>query len=192
MNTPAARTLVAARIVGAALLLPVLTAPLAAQRAHAPRIASPSDMGYDHAAFLAGYEPALEPERLPPRRAPAIRGQLPAGFAGLLVGTVLGVGTGLMLGMGQDDANSFEAVAVTATLAGVLGGTTYGVYRFSKAKGLNGRAMPTFGGAALGLLGGPVMWVTVPIGARWGYNRSRTVHTWSSPPAPTDRHPARR
>jgi hypothetical protein len=156
----------------ATLLLPLLTAPLTAQWAPAPRIAVPADLGFDHAAFLAGYEPDFEPA--PARRAPAIRGQFFAGFAGLIVGATLGVGTGLMLGLGQDDSNGFEAVALTATLAGILGGTTYGVYKFSQAKGANGRALPTFGGAALGLIGGPVMWVTVPLGARWAYNRSRT------------------
>lgn len=170
MNHPNRRFARAALL--GALLLPLLTAPLTAQWAPAPRIAVPADLGFDHAAFLAGYEPEIVPEAA--RGAPAIRGQFLAGFAGLVVGTVVGVGTGLMLGMGQDDTNGFEAVALTATLAGILGGTTYGVYKFSQAKGANGRALPTFGGAALGLVGGPLMWVTVPLGARWAYNRSRT------------------
>jgi len=29
----------------------------------------------------------------------------------------------------------------------------------------------------VGILGGPVMWVTVPLGARWAYDRSRTDTT---------------
>lgn len=111
--------------------------------------------------------------------APPIKGQYWAGFAGTVVGAAIGVTTGLMIGMGTDSGEEFETAAVVATGLGILGGATYGVYRFSAARGLDGRAAPTFGGAALGLLGGPVMWFTVPLGARWGYNRSR------SDPAPS-------
>lgn len=184
MNTLAARIPIAARIASAALLLPLLAAPfaapLAAQWAPAPRIAPHSAYAahttapLDRADFLAAPERARDLARDTEQAAPAIRGQLFAGFAGLIVGATVGVTAGVMMAMGSDKGSEFETVAIATALGGLLGGTTYGVHRFSRAKGGNGKALSTFGGATLGLLGGPLMLVTVPLGARWAYNRSRT------------------
>jgi hypothetical protein len=149
------------------LLLSLIAAPLRSQQLPAAR---PTVL-LDRAA------PARIPESLqrpPLAAAPPIKGQYWAGLAGTVVGAAIGVTTGLLIGMGTDSGDEFETAAVVATGLGILGGATYGVYRFSAAKGADGRAAATFGGAALGLIGGPFLWFTVPLGARWAYNRSRT------------------
>jgi hypothetical protein len=142
------------------LLLSLLTTPLVAQQATTSYLVRPATA-----------------ERAPRAAAPPIRGQFLAGFAGMVVGAAAGATTGIMIGYGSGDETTFETAAVVATLVGILGGTTYGVHKYSQAKGGDGSAGAAFGGSALGLLGGPLMWVTVPLGSRWLYNRSRTDTT---------------
>jgi hypothetical protein len=139
------------------LVLSLISAPVSAQQITASYLARPAST-----------------EQAPRAAAPPIRGQFLAGFAGMVVGAAAGVTTGIMIGYGSGDEATFETAAVVGVLVGILGGTTYGVYKFSQAKGGDGNAGAAFGGSALGLLGGPLMWVTVPLGSRWLYNRSRT------------------
>jgi hypothetical protein len=145
------------------LVLSLISAPVSAQKFTASYLARPAS-----------------DEQAPRAAAPPIRGQFLAGFAGMIVGGAAGALVGVVMGMGSDSETAFANAAVITTLAGVLGGTTYGVYKFSQAKGGDGSVGAAFGGSALGLLGGPFIWVTVPLGSKWLYNRSR-ADTSSSP-----------
>lgn len=154
-------------------LVSIASVPAAAQWAPAPRIAHVEEFNAYELSLRAEFLEARGDE-LERRSAKAIPGQYFAGFAGMVVGTGVGAVTGLLVGMGQGSEQGFENAAVALTLAGLVGGTTYGVVKFSAAKGANGTVPAAIGGTLLGLLGGPVLWVTAPLGARWAYNKSRT------------------
>jgi hypothetical protein len=91
-----------------------------------------------------------------------------------VVGTAAGAVTGLMLAAGSEPGDNIENKLLIPTAIGMIGGTTYGVVKFSAAKGANGTVPAAIGGTLLGFLGGPFVWVTAPLGAQWAYNKSRT------------------
>lgn len=154
-------------------IVSIASVPAAAQWAPAPRIA--------HIAEFNAYELSLRAEflearghELERRSAKAIPGQFFAGFAGLVVGTGVGVVTGILLAAGSERGANVETMLFIPTAIGMIGGTTYGVVKFSAVKGANGTIPAAIGGTMLGFLGGPLVWVTAPLGARWAYNKSRT------------------
>ena len=79
-----------------------------------------------------------------------------------------------MLAAGSEPGDNIENKLLIPTAIGMIGGTTYGVVKFSAAKGANGTVPAAIGGTLLGFLGGPFVWVTAPLGAQWAYNKSRT------------------
>ena len=156
-------------------IVSIASVPAAAQWAPAPRIAHIAEFNAHElslrAEFLEARGHELELER---RSAKAIPGQFFAGFAGLVVGTGVGVVTGILLAAGSERGANVETMLFIPTAIGMIGGTTYGVVKFSAAKGANGTIPAAIGGTMLGFLGGPLVWVTAPLGARWAYNKSRT------------------
>ena len=68
-----------------------------------------------------------------------------------------------------------DNAAVTAVILGYYAGTAVGVQTYSRAIGLQGSWKATFLGAAIGVLGGPAVLVTMPIGATIGFNRTRRL-----------------
>lgn len=154
-------------------LLPIDSAPLAAQWVPAPRIAAVEEFNAFELSTRAEFLEARTRE-LERRSGKAIPGQFFAGFAGMVVGAGAGAVTGLMLAAGQENGNGVDAALLIPTAVGLIGGTTYGVVKFSERKGARGSVPATIGGTVLGMLGGPFGWVTIPLGARWAYNKSRT------------------
>ncbi len=154
-------------------LASVVPVAVAAQWAPAPRIAAAEEFNAYELSLRAEFleERTRELER---RSAKAIPGQFFAGFAGLVVGTGVGVVTGILLAAGSEPGDNVENRMLIPAAIGMIGGTTYGIVKFSAAKGANGTVPAAIGGTLLGFLGGPFVWVTAPLGARWAYNKSRT------------------
>jgi hypothetical protein len=160
------------------VLLALVCLSLVPVAAHAqwipePRIAAVEEFNAFELSTRAEFleERGRELER---RSGKAIPGQFFAGFAGMVVGASLGAVTGLLIAQGRDNGNGVEAALLIPTAVGLIGGTTYGVVKFSERKGARGSVPATIGGTVLGMLGGPFGWVTIPLGARWAYNKSRT------------------
>lgn len=150
-------------------------APVAAraQWIPAPRIAAAEEFN----AFELSTRMKFLEERgreLERRSDKAIPGQFFAGFSGMVLGAGIGAVTGLLIASGTERGDGVEAALLIPTAVGLIGGTTYGVVKFSERKGAHGSVPATIGGTVLGMLGGPLGWVTIPLGARWAYNRSRT------------------
>jgi len=154
-------------------LVSTVSVPAAAQWAPAPRIAAVEEFNAYELSTRAEFLEARGHE-LERRSAKAIPGQFFAGFAGLVVGTAAGTVTGLLLAYGSEPGDNIENKLLIPAAIGMIGGTTYGVVKFSAAKGANGTVPAAIGGTLLGFLGGPFVWVTAPLGARWAYNKSRT------------------
>lgn len=154
-------------------IVSIASVPAAAQWAPAPRIAHIAEFNAHELSLRAEFLEARGHE-LELRSAKAIPGQFFAGFAGLVVGTGVGVVTGILLAAGSERGANVESMLFIPTAIGMIGGTTYGVVKFSAAKGANGTIPAAIGGTMLGFLGGPLVWVTAPLGARWAYNKSRT------------------
>jgi hypothetical protein len=80
-----------------------------------------------------------------------------------------------------------ERSFVIAAGAAYVAGTVAGVHRAGADHGLRGSVKGTLIGAALGLLGGPAVLVTFPLGATWGYQRTRAYrHSANAPDRPLD------
>lgn len=154
-------------------LMPLLPVPVAAQWVPAPRIAAVEGFNAFELSTRAEFLEERSRE-LEQRSGKVIPGQFFAGFAGLLVGTAAGTLTGILLAAGSERGSNVEAALLVPAAIGMIGGTTYGIVTFSAAKGANGTVPAAIGGTLLGFLGGPLVWVTAPLGARWAYNRSRT------------------
>ena len=154
--------------------LPLLSVDVAAQYVPAPRIAAVEGFNAFELSTRAEFLEARTRELEQRAGGKAIPGQFFAGFAGLLVGTAVGTVTGIMLAAGGDSGDNIEAAMLIPAAIGMIGGTTYGVVKFSAAKGANGTVPAAIGGTLLGFIGGPFIWVTAPLGARWAYNKSRT------------------
>lgn len=148
------------------LLLSAVAIEGRAQVLPSSRIARPA------AAPMLGHQELLEGlgERA---AAEPIPGQYFAALSGGVVGLVGGTALGLLVAAG-DEASHPERTLLVAGAVGWLGGTTYALHRFSSVKGSPGKPVAALGGAVLGLVGGPVAILTVPLGARWAYNRTRT------------------
>jgi len=149
-------------VVSAMAVVP-LGVPLAAQVAQPSRFAAPMTMGTDTV-------PASGRQPLPPG---FVSQQALVGFAGFTIGALAGAAVGSA--MAPSDGGGFEDLA--GVLMGVIIGGTVGssvtVYRFSNGKGYRSSYATTLLGSVAGLFGGPLLWVTVPIGSTVGYNVAR-------------------
>jgi hypothetical protein len=147
----------------AAILAVPLASDLGAQRLPEPRITP-------FAAPVTDTVPKTGRQPLPPG---FVTQQAVAGFGGLAVGGLLGgmVGSALV----QDGGNGWEDLAglVVGMAVGGAVGSSVAVYRFSNAKGYRSSYAATLLGSVVGFSGGPVFWVTVPIGSAVGYNVAR-------------------
>lgn len=136
---------------------------LAAQRVPEPRITP-------LVAPIADTVPVRGRQPLPPG---FVTQQAMAGFGGLAVGGLLGglVGSALV----QDNGSGWEdlAGAIFGMAIGGAVGSSVAVYRFSNGKGYRSSYAATLVGSFAGFFGGPVFWVTVPIGSAVGYNVAR-------------------
>jgi hypothetical protein len=118
--------------------------------------------------------------RRPPRDNRIIASQVLAGgltgFGGVVAMTI----PYALSGLGGRKVN--ETSFVIAAGAAYVMGTVAGVHRAGKHHGLRGSVKGTLIGAAVGLLGGPAVLVTFPLGATMGYQRTRAYR--ESPNAP--------
>ena len=136
---------------------------LDAQRVPEPRIGA-------FAAPVVDTLPQLGRQPLPPG---FVTQQAFAGFAGLTVGGLLGglAGSALV----QDGGEGWDELAgvVIGMAIGGSVGTSVAIYRFSNGKGYQSSYAATLLGSVAGFFGGPLFWVTVPIGGAVGYNVAR-------------------
>lgn len=143
-----------------ALLRPLV---LEAQRVPESRITALAAPGADTVP-VRGRQP------LPPG---FVTQQTIAGFGGLTVGGLLGglAGSALV----QDSGGGWEDLAgvIFGMAIGGAVGSSVAVYRFSNGKGYHSSYAATLLGSVAGFFGGPVFWVTVPIGSAVGYNVAR-------------------
>ncbi len=100
--------------------------------------------------------------------------QVLAGVGGLAVGGLLGglVGSALVADGGGDGWDDLVGVIFGMAIGGAVG-SSITVYRFSNEKGYQSSYSATLLGSVAGFFGGPVFWVTVPIGSAVGYNVAR-------------------
>lgn len=137
--------------------------PLGAQRVQPNRFASAPPMVLDTV-------PAAGRQPLPPG---FVTQQALVGFAGFTIGALAGGLVGAQVA--PSNGGGFEDLA--GVLMGLIIGGTVGssitVYRFSNAKGFSSSYATTLIGSVAGLFGGPLLWVTVPIGSTVGYNVAR-------------------
>lgn len=108
------------------------------------------------------------------RAIPPLPGQIVAGMMGWGVGLLGGMLMGSALAADRDDWVS----PIVGGLAGTVVGTTAGVHIYGRRHGLRSNVVLTFGGALVGLYGGPAMPYTMPAGAALAYNavsRERTT-----------------
>jgi hypothetical protein len=100
------------------------------------------------------------------RAIPPLPGQIAAGMLGWGAGLLGGILVGSAL---ATDSNDW----VTPLLGGLAGtpiGTTAGVHIYGRRHGLRSNMALTFGGALVGMYGGPAIMYTMPAGAAMAYN----------------------
>ena len=163
---------------GFALLLGSLASPAAGQyRAHSPwQIGAEST----HDGHLRA--PLAAQERKPPLNAGTVSLQILSGFGGGLVGGIvayLPFAAREFGGQGEPDDAGLIAMAL-----GFIGGSAAGVQLSSRIMGMKGSWAATLGGAAVGILGGPFLFFTMPAGATVGFNSTRTYLDTPGPEYP--------
>lgn len=94
------------------------------------------------------------------------------GFAGFSVGALAGGAVGAAMAPGQDGWDDLAGVLMGIIVGGTVG-SSVSVYRFSNAKGYESNYGATLLGSVAGLFGGPLLWITVPMGSAIGYNVAR-------------------
>lgn len=125
-----------------------------------------------HIALDIATRPAADPK--PPISRAAMAMQAVAGGAGGLAGAFVAFVPLALKEFGGSGSNVSDNVAAGVVIAGYYVGTVAGVQAYSnRALGLNGSWKATFLGAALGILGGPAVLFTMPIGATIGFNKTR-------------------
>ncbi len=155
--------MVVSAMVTSAMAVAPMAAPLHAQLVQPQRFAAPT-------AMVSDTVPAMGRQPLPPG---FVTQQAFAGFAGFTIGALAGGLVGAQVA--PSNGGGFEDLA--GVLMGLIIGGTVGssvtVYRFSNAKGYRSSYVTTLVGSVAGLFGGPLLWVTVPIGSAVGYNVAR-------------------
>jgi hypothetical protein len=91
--------------------------------------------------------------------------QTAAGLIGGLAGSLA-----ILLPLAAVDGGDSDDAMTVGALLGYLGGSAVGVQLYSHRIGLRGSWWGTLGGATIGALGGPVLILTVPLGAMVGFN----------------------
>lgn len=150
-------------LAGLALLLATTAGPVAAQlRLETPLQAAVAGDTAPRSARLAA-RPELTAAKL------SLQGL--AGGAGGLAGAFVAFVPFAMASFGGNDPSDFAVVA--AVIGGYYVGSVVGVQWMSRRLGMRGSWLATFGGAAAGVLGGPAVLVTMPIGATVGFDLTR-------------------
>ena len=152
------------------LVAALVPSPAAAQRV-APALWTASAAP---AASWSADSPAAAPPR-PPLTSGVVTMQLLSGAGGGLAGAFAGFLPFALAGIGGRGVN--EDAAAVAGVVGYFVGTATGVQLYGRSAGMRGSWKATFGGAAVGLVGGPAVLVTFPVGAVVGYNRTREYRT---------------
>lgn len=140
--------------------------PVSAQRLERAGASSP---GYAVTNSGSGRHQTDEPR--PPLPRGAVPMQILSGGAGGLAGAFVAFvpfALAAFNGKGMSDD-----AGIAAVLIGYYGGTVAGVHAYGRAIGLKGSWRATFLGAAVGILGGPAVLFTMPIGATIGFNSTR-------------------
>jgi hypothetical protein len=123
------------------------------------------------AVYVAG---SRVDEARPPISRGDMAGQVLSGGAGGLAGAFVAFLPIAMAEFGGGSGASDNATAA-AVILGYYAGTVIGVQTYSRMIGLRGSWNATLVGAALGVLGGPAVLFTMPIGATIGFNRTRQL-----------------
>jgi hypothetical protein len=76
------------------------------------------------------------------------------------------------LAPGEDGWGDLAGVLMGMIVGGTVG-SSVAVYRFSNGKGYQSSYVATLVGSWVGLFGGPLLFVTVPMGSAIGYNVAR-------------------
>jgi hypothetical protein len=136
--------------------------PLEAQRVQPSRFASAAPMALDTV-------PASGRQPLPPG---FVTQQAFVGLAGFSVGALAGGAVGAAMAPGEDGWDDLAGVLMGMIIGGTFG-SSVAVYRFSNGKGYQSSYAATLVGSWMGLVGGPLLFVTVPMGSTIGYNVAR-------------------
>jgi hypothetical protein len=158
-----------------ALLAMAHAVPLDAQAGGVPGPESPSTPTNTATTsprlWLAPDAGPVQESTRPPISAEFMAYQAAAGMIGGLGGSLLMI---LPFARGEvrsrDDSSRAPAVAA---LLGYFAGSATGVQLYSRYHGVRGSWGWTFGGAAIGAIGGPAFLITIPIGATIGFNQTR-------------------
>ena len=113
--------------------------------------------------------PAMGRKPLPPG---FVTQQAFVGFGGFSVGALAGGALGAAVAPGRDGWDDLAAVLMGVIVGGTVG-SSVSVYRFSNGKGYQSSYGATLLGSVAGLFGGPLLWITVPMGSAIGYNVAR-------------------
>jgi hypothetical protein len=146
-----------------AMTVAPMAAPLHAQLVQPQRFAAPTTMVTDTV-------PATGRQPLPPG---FVTQQAFAGFAGFTIGALAGGLIGAQVAPNDGGGFSDLAGVIYGLAIGGALGSSITVYRFSNAKGYRSSYAATLVGSIAGFFGGPLLWVTVPIGSTVGYNVAR-------------------
>ena len=145
------------------------TAPAGAT-VHPGAVAPPAGWALGSAIARAGADSSAR--RRPPRDNRVIVSQvLAGGVSG--IGAAFAATVPFLLGAAGGGRGLNETPLLVTMGAAYVTGTVVGVHRAGKHHGLRGSVKGTLIGGAVGLLGGPAVFVTFPLGATVGYQRTR-------------------
>jgi hypothetical protein len=136
--------------------------PLGAQRVQPTRFAA-------GASFAVDTVPVRGRQPLPPG---FVTQQALVGFGGFTLGALAGAAVGSAMAPGNDGFEDLAGVIFGMIIGGTVGSSVL-VYRYSNGKGYESNYGATLLGSVAGLFGGPLLWVTVPMGSAIGYNVAR-------------------
>jgi hypothetical protein len=139
--------------------------------AHPGAAALPASAALRSAVVPAGAGADSSARRRPPRDDRVIVRQVLAGGASGIGAAFAAAVPFALSGLGGRGLN--ETAFVVAASAAYVTGTVVGVHRAGRHYGLRGSVRGTLIGGAVGLLGGPAVLVTFPLGATVGYQRTR-------------------
>ncbi len=153
----------------AAVALLAAAAPAHAQRAERARWPVP-DSAPPRPARAAGRR-ATPPAGRPPVNLGVTAIQTLAGVGGGLAGAFVGFLPVAARSLGGQSPRT--DAAIVPVILGYYAGTVAGVQLSGRSMGMHGSWKATALGAAAGVLGGPAVVFTMPLGATIGYQRSR-------------------
>lgn len=99
--------------------------------------------------------------------------QYVAGLTGFGIGALGGAAAStLFIKDGDEGFHQLGTLLGGVIIGGVIGSSIV-VYRYSNAAGFTSSYPLTLVGSVAGILGGPALFLTVPLGSVWGYNAVR-------------------